>query len=101
MYSATKKGVKEIAVRFSEYEDITSAKYFQNHLKWIWIDTATKLPLFKNNLKIISKFKSAIVCPERWGRPNDIKKYKKKMNYLNFKPNAIMTSEKYVKEWLK
>ena len=101
MYSATKKGVKEIAVRFSEYEDIALAKYFQNRLKWIWIDTATKLPLLQNNLKIISKFKSAIVCPERWGRPNDIKKYKKKINYLNFKPNAIMTSEKYVKEWLK
>ena len=85
MYSATNKGVKNIAVRFSEYEDIALAKYFQNQLKWIWIDTATKLPLTLKNLKIISKFKSVLVCPERWGRPNDIKKYKKKMNYLGFK----------------
>ena len=101
MYSATNKGVKNIAVRFSEYEDIALAKYFQNQLKWIWIDTATKLPLTLKNLKIISKFKSVLVCPERWGRPNDIKKYKKKMNYLGFKPSAIMTNKKYLKEWLK
>ena len=101
MYSATKKDVKDIAVRFSEYEDIALAKYFQNQLKWIWIDTATKLPLTLKNLKIISKFKSVLVCPERWGRPNDIKKYKKKMNYLGFKPSAIMTNKKYLKEWLK
>ena len=78
MYSATKKGVKEIAVRFSEYEDIALAKYFQNRLKWVWIDTATKLPINKDNIGILSKFKSCIVCPERWGRKQDISKYKKK-----------------------
>ena len=101
MYSAAKKGVKNIAVRFSEYEDIALAKYFQNQLKWIWIDTATRLPINVKNSKIISKFKSALVCPERWGRSHDIKKYKKFMKKLKFKPNAVMTSEKFVPEWIK
>jgi len=101
MYIASKKKIKEIAVRFSEYEDISLAKYFQKNLNWIWIDTATKLPLTIKNLKIISKFKSVLVCPERWGRPQDIKKFKKRMNYLGYKPYAIMTNKKYLKEWLK
>ena len=99
MYSATKKDVKDIAVRFSEYEDIALANHFKKKLNWIWIDTATKLPINKKNLKIIKKFKSVLVCPERWGRPRDIKKYKIKLNNLKFKPHAVMTSIKYLKYW--
>ena len=99
MYSATKKGQKNIAVRFSEYEDISLAKKFRNKLKWIWIDTTTKLPISKNNLNIIKKFKSCVVCPERWGRIKDIKKYKNKFINLNFLPDAVMTSYKCLKKW--
>ena len=76
MFSATKKGQKNIAVRFSEYEDINSTKYFNGKLNWVWIDTVTKLPINKKNMNILSKFKSCIVCPERWGRKKDIKIYK-------------------------
>tara|TARA_Y100000768_G_C23986735_1_gene689341 strand:- start:637 stop:1221 length:585 start_codon:yes stop_codon:yes gene_type:complete len=100
MYSATKEGIKDIAVRFSEYEDIALANYFKRKLHWIWIDTATKFPINKNNLKIIKKFKSILVCPERWGRATDIKKYKLKMNNLKFQPFAIMTNIKYIKKWM-
>ncbi len=99
MYSASKKGIKDIAVRFSEYEDIALAHHFKNKLNWIWIDTATKLPINKNNLNIIKKFKSILVCPERWGRPNDIKKYKLKLNNLRFKPYGVMTNIRYLKYW--
>ena len=99
MYSATKKGEKNIAVRYSEYEDILLAKYFVKKLNWVWIDTATKLPVNKANVKILSKFKSCLVCPERWGRASDIKKYIKKLVQLNYIPTAVMTSLKYVKYW--
>ena len=73
MYSATKKGQKNIAVRFSEYENIFLTKQFQNKLKWVWIDTVTMMPINKKNKNILNKFKSCIVCPERWGRK---KRYK-------------------------
>ena len=101
MYSATKKGQKNIAVRFSEYESLDLTKYFQGKLNWVWIDTVTKLPINLNNAKILSKFKSCIVCPERWGRKKDIKKYKKKLFKLKFKPTSIMTSLDCVDEWTK
>ena len=39
MYSASKKGHRNIAVRFSEYENISLAKEFIKKLNWIWIDT--------------------------------------------------------------
>ncbi len=91
---------KNIAIRFSENETIETAKLFKNKFKWLWIDTVTKLPLNKKNLRIINNFKSCLVCPERWGRPNQINDYKKKMKLLNFSPDAVMTSLKYSKKWL-
>ena len=100
MYTATKSGQKNIAVRFSEYEDIALADHFKNKLKWVWIDTATKLPLNQDNIKTLSKFKSCLVCPERWGRVKDIAKYKKILKKLKYKPDAVMTSKKCLINWL-
>ncbi len=101
IFKSIKNKQKNIAIRFSEKEPIESAKLFQNNFKWLWIDTLTKLPLDKNNIKIVKNFKSCVVCPERWNRPDEIEIIKKKMKYFNFKPNAVMTSLKYVKIWLK
>ena len=100
LFNAVKKGQRNIAVRFSEYEDISIPNYFKNKLNWIWIDTVTKLPITKNNISIISNFKSCIVCPERWNREHDIQKYKKYLNEINFKPTAVMTSFKTANLWL-
>ena len=99
MYSASKKGEKNIAVRYSEYEDINFSKFFKNKLNWVWIDTTTTLPINKKKIKILNNFKSCLVCPERWGRKKDIKIYKNKMKKMNFKPTAIMTSKDCLKYW--
>lgn len=100
IFKCLKNRQKNIAIRFSENETIETAKLFRNNFKWLWIDTVSKLPLNKRNLKIINKFKSCLVCPERWGRPNQIKSYKKKLKSLNFSPDAVMTSLKYAEKWL-
>tara|TARA_Y100000590_G_scaffold470159_1_gene662401 strand:- start:4665 stop:5264 length:600 start_codon:yes stop_codon:yes gene_type:complete len=92
---------KYFAIRYSEFETIHTAKKFINNVGWIWIDTFSKLPLNNKNLKLIKKFRSCLVCPERWGRPKDIKHYFTKLKYLNFLPNAVMTSKKYFKTWEK
>lgn len=99
VFLALKKGIKDIAIRFSEYENILMVKKFKNKLNWVWIDTLTELPINKNNYQILRKFKSVLVCPERWGRPYDIKKYKLKLNKLKFKPYAVMTNFKYIQYW--
>lgn len=100
-YNSVVNKNKNIAVRFSEYEDIINAKYFINKAKWIWIDTVTKLPINKKNLGVINKFKSCLVCPERWGRENDIINYYNKLLKINFMPDSIMTSNKYSNIWEK
>lgn len=100
IFKSLKNNQKNIAIRFSEKEPIDISKLFEKKFKWLWIDTVSKLPLNKKNLKVIKKFKSCLVCPERWGRPNEINKYKQQMKNLKFKPDAVMTSLKYAYSWL-
>jgi len=92
---------KNIAVRFSEYEPINLSNKLINRVNWIWLDTYKKFPLNYKNLKFIKKFKSCLVCPERWNRQRDIKKYYLLMKKLKFMPDAIMTSLGCSKIWLK
>ena len=99
IFESIKKKQRNIAIRFSEIEPISNAKILHKYFNWIWIDTITKLPVNKNNIKIIKKYYSCLVCPERWGRSKEIKSYWKKLIKLKFIPSAVMTSEKYANRW--
>ena len=99
LYRASRLGERAIAVRFSEDEPIDLVNKYNNLVDWVWIDTNTQLPLNFNNIKTLSTMQTCLVCPERWGRYNDIIPYRKKMKYLGFNPNAVMTNLKYIQLW--
>ena len=99
IFSSNKKINKYLSIRFSEYESINTAVNLKNKVGWIWIDTFMNLPIKRNNVGMLTKFNSCLVCPERWGRPSDIKKYFAKLKRLNFLPSAVMTNLKYAKKW--
>ncbi len=105
LYASTRKeGIRKIAVRYSEAEPIELVENQTNYygeplLDWVWIDTNTKLPLNENIIGRLSKFKTCLVCPERWGRPEDIDKYIDKMKSLGFKLDAVMTNINYADKW--
>ena len=101
LYKSKKKGIKNIAVRFSEEEPIETVKKCVNKLKYVWIDTFTKLPITKKNYLILNKFHMSFVSPDRWNRAKDIKKYRKFFKNNNIKIDSVMTSKKYVKNWEK
>ena len=62
---------------------------------------AIKSPANKNGRFIIFRktTSNCIVCPERWGRKNDIVNYKKILESLHYEPNAVMTSFDCIKLW--
>jgi hypothetical protein len=105
LYVATRtKGIKKIAVRYSEAEPIeyVEAQIDENGnplVEWVWIDTNTQLPLNEDIVKRLSKFKTCLVCPERWSRPEDIPKYIQKMKNLGFKLDAVMTNKVVIDQW--
>ncbi|HVZ11937.1 MAG TPA: hypothetical protein VG965_02815 [Patescibacteria group bacterium] len=99
MYSATGKGIRDIAVRYSESEPIEATMYYKDKLDWVWIDTQTELPLTPGVVEKLKGIKTALVCPDRWGRPQDIPVYAKKMRELGFVPDVVMTSVARIPDW--
>ncbi len=99
LYRASRSGERAIAVRFSEDEPIELVCKYKKLVDWVWVDTNTKLPIDFNNINVLSSTQTCLVCPERWGRPNDIIPYRQSMKSLGFNPNAVMTNLKYTHLW--
>lgn len=102
IYRATRnEGFRKIAVRYSEAEPAEMALAQSGLADWVWVDTNTQLPLDRqiyHKLKHAG-FKICLVCPERWGRPQDIQAYKNKMREEGITIDAVMTSLKHAEEW--
>lgn len=97
---------RNIAMRYSEAEPIEFALaqtdiHGKSKLDWLWIDTNSKLPLNNEIYEKIKQagYKTCLVCPERWGRPEDIEKYKSFLRENNIELDAVMTAEKYLQRW--
>jgi len=101
LFSATNKGERNISIRFSEKEPIENIVQFKDLVDWVWIDTITTLPINQKNGKYFKSFKTCLVCPSRWGRPNDIADIKSTIVINKLKIDCVMTESIYVKDWLK
>ena len=99
LYKAARQGERSIAIRFTEDESIELAKKYTGKIDWVWIDTNTQIPIEKSCLPTLNRFKKCLVCPERWGRPTDIVKYRRLMDSIGFKLDAVMTSFQNVNFW--
>ena len=101
IYQSSRKGERAIAMRYSEDECIETVLKYAGKLDWVWIDTNTQLPLNEEIVEKLKPFNTCIVCPDRWGRPQDVLSYAKTMQSLNFRPDAVMSSTKCLTEWRK
>lgn len=97
LFKAIKNGEKNIAVRFSEKEPIENAILFQNKLDWVWVDTLNNVPINKENIDVLNKFKVCLVCPTRWGRIPDYDNLKE--IFKSIKTPMIMTSTEQISNY--
>ena len=100
LFRAARKGERAIAVRYSEDECIETVLKYKGRVDWVWIDTISRLPLDAQVVEQLRGFKTCLVCPERWGRPQDIPVYRKQLAELGLKIDAVMTAEAHVGAWL-
>jgi hypothetical protein len=64
-----KRGERNIAVRFSEYEPIEQALSLAGEVTWVWVDCFTKNPLTEESYgRLKEHFKLCAVSPELQGR---------------------------------
>ena len=101
LYRASRAGERRIALRYSEDEAIETALNYRGKADWVWIDTNTRLPLDAQVTTQLAGFRTCLVCPERWGRPQDIAPYRRELARLQFLLDAVMTSLDYADEWAK
>jgi hypothetical protein len=99
LYRASRAGERAIAVRYSEDEPIELAERYAGLVDWVWIDTNTRLPLDASIVQRLRTLRTCLVCPERWGRPEDIPLYQRQMDALGFVPDAVMTSLAHAPQW--
>jgi len=92
LYMLSEKGIRKMAVRFSEFESINTVLNFKDKVDWVWIDTFTKNPLAKEIYEQLKGLKICFVCPDRWGRKEDIQRYKNNFEEEDIKLDAVMTS---------
>lgn len=107
IYRAAFKGVAglngRVAIRFSEAEPIEQALFLAGKFQWVWVDVNSRLPLDPETYGRLrdAGYKLALVCPERWGRPDDIQAYIAQMKRDGVTVDIVMTAEAYVPVWEK
>ena len=101
MYLLSEQGNNNLSVRFSEVEPIEFVLGMKNRAKWVWVDCFSKLPINKDNYKILKDngFKLCLVSPELQGREQDIKPYKKYLQENNIIFDAICTKSYNIERW--
>ena len=100
LYRASEKGEKDIAFRFSEKESLENVLHFVNKLNWVWVDTIKGIPINKENINVLKKFKVCFVCPSRWGREFEIGYFVELLKkHEIYKNSFLMTSFKNINEF--
>ena len=102
LFNSLKLNKNFCAIRTSYYEPLKSTLKYKKIHNWLWIDTIKNFSFDDEyEKKIIKNFKKCLVCPERWGQPQKIKFYKNYFRKHKIYLDAVMTSMKYSKTWLK
>lgn len=92
-----RRGVRQIAVRFSEYEPIEAALAFADRVDWVWVDCFTRLPLDAEAYRRLrTVFKLCVVSPELQGHPRAmIRAFREQLQELPV--DAVCTD--YCEDW--
>jgi hypothetical protein len=95
------QGVKNIALRYSEYEGLDTLEKMQGKVDWVWVDCFTKLPIDNEIYKKIKNmgYKLCLVSPELQGQPEKIELYAKQIKDEKIEFDAICTKEYNVGKW--
>lgn len=102
IYSLSKEGERNIAMRFSEFEGIDTIKKMKGKVDWIWVDCFTKLPVDQTVFKELKEmnYKLCLVSPELQGRNNEIESYREYLTKNNILFDAVCTKHYNFSRWV-
>ena len=93
----SQKGLRDMAVRFSEYEPIHFVENFAGQVRWVWVDCFKSWPLDIDSYKILKEhFKICLVSPELQGHSTDlIEEWKKQLEGMEIDAVCTKVPEKW------
>ena len=99
----TKKNIRDIAIRISDYESFENIKKIKNKCKWVWLEIFDNFKISKKEIDYLKRnsIKVCLVSPELHNRPQDINKVKKFLENKRISLSAVCTKFDYIKFWLK
>ena len=102
IYSLSKIGEDNIAIRFSEFEGLDTILNMQNKIKWVWIDCFSYLPIDYEIYKSLknSNYKLCLVSPDLQGQEDKIEKYKIFLIENNIHLDAVCVKTINIDRWL-
>jgi hypothetical protein len=91
MVKLGRAGIRDMAVRYSEYESLDTCLRFKDMAGWAWIDCFTSTPMTREAYALLKKhFKLCLVSPELEGHdPGAIKGYKRFL--IEYPVDAVCT----------
>ena len=101
LVTLAKQGIKNLALRFSEYEGLDTIEKMQGLAKFVWVDCFTHWPLTPENYQAIKKwgYQIVLVSPELQGRPSDLPNYAQKLQTQQLWPDYICSKLPQIAEW--
>jgi len=101
IYLLSRDNEQNIALRFSEFEAIDTILNMQGKVKWVWVDCFSKLPITKENYKLLKDngFKFCLVSPELQGQNEKLEEYKQYLEKENIVFDAICTKVYNIENW--
>ncbi len=90
-----KQGLRQAAVRVSEYESVATALSLTGMVDWVWVDCFTRFPLEHEDYALVREagFRLCLVSPELQGRtaPEEIKKMHELLAERGMRMDAVCT----------
>lgn len=101
IYFLSKNNEKNIALRFSEYEEMDTILAMAGKVKWVWVDCFSKLPINSEKYALLKKngFKLCLVSPELQKQDEKLELYRLDLNEKGIIFDAICTKIYNIKRW--
>lgn len=101
IYLLSNMGEENVALRLSEYEGMDTIRNMAGKVKWVWVDTFTKIPVTQEDLTELKElgYKTCLVSPELQGRPEDVEKYREQVEKEGLVFDAICTKSYNIDKW--
>ena len=98
----TDMGIKDVALRFSEFEGLDTIRNMAGKVDWVWVDCFTKIPLDAESYRELKAlgYKLCFVSPELEAQEEKIPVYRKYIEEQGIVFDAICTKSYHIEDWM-